>query len=187
MNLTVILGTARVHRQSQFVADLVKQKAQDAEKWNIEYIDVKDWMNVERTIPNWEKESLDQTEKWRAVVKNTDAFLCIVPEYNHGYPGEFKLLIDQASTDDYLHKPVAVCGVSRGDLGGARVLEHLLQLWGGIGAVFAGSVRFPQVEEIFDESGNIQDEKYLPRIEKMLTQLLAYAEAMENVRNTLKK
>lgn len=53
-----------------------------------------------------------------------DGLVIVSPEYNHGYPGEMKLMLDQLYKE-YNRKPVGICGVSSGALGGARMVEQL--------------------------------------------------------------
>lgn len=54
--------------------------------------------------------------------KKADGFIIVSPKYNHGYPGELKMLLDMLFAE-FAHKPVGICGVSSVHWGGARMVE----------------------------------------------------------------
>jgi NAD(P)H-dependent FMN reductase len=58
----------------------------------------------------------------------------VVPEYNHGYPGLLKHVLD-TNLKEYIHKAVGICGVSAGGLGGTRVIQNLLPVMRELGLV----------------------------------------------------
>ena len=45
-----------------------------------------------------------------------EAIVLVVPEYNHGYPGLLKHILD-TNLKEYIHKAVGICGVSAGGSG----------------------------------------------------------------------
>ena len=106
--IPIILGTARAGRQSEKVAKAVYALLQNREDMEVKLIDVKDYIHGQ-TIPPWEKN--DITKPWREIVARADGFFIVTPEYNHGYPGELKMLLDQ-ELEAYFGKKVVVCGVS---------------------------------------------------------------------------
>jgi NAD(P)H-dependent FMN reductase len=61
----------------------------------------------------------------RAKVAAADAFIMVSPEYNHGYSGSLKYMLDLCFKE-YKHKAAMMVGVSDGPFGGARGLESLL-------------------------------------------------------------
>ena len=63
-----------------------------------------------------------------------DGFVIVAPEYNHGYPGLLKHVLD-TNLKEYIHKPVGICGVSAGGFGGTRVIENLLPVMRELGLV----------------------------------------------------
>ncbi|PJF37918.1 MAG: hypothetical protein CUN55_19640, partial [Phototrophicales bacterium] len=66
----------------------------------------------------------DQSPSWAQIADESDGFIIIVPEYNHAYPGELKIMLDSAY-EEYKRKPAAVIGVSSGGFGGSRAVEAL--------------------------------------------------------------
>lgn len=119
--LTIVLGTARKGRESEKVAYLVRDEAKK-HGYTIQFADVREY-TTDHTIPSWEKD--EKSKQWEKIAANTDAFIFVVPEYNHSFPGELKLLLDRLYKE-YAGKTAAIVGVSSGGFGGVRMIEHLI-------------------------------------------------------------
>ena len=114
-----------------------------------------------------------------------DALVIVVPEYNHGYPGLLKHVLD-TNLAEYIHKAVGIVGVSAGVFGGARVIQNLIPVLRELGFVtIFWDVNFTTVGTRFDESGNLLDESFLPRIDKFLDELLWMAETLRHGRSNV--
>ena len=174
MNIPVILGTAREGRQSEKVANYVLQKAQDF-GFASELIDPRDYP-LEATK---RKAYPEYGEK----IDAADGYIIVVPEYNRGYPGELKMLLD-SFYPEYARKPVGICGVSSGPTGGVRAVEQLKLVTITFQMVaIRESVYFGNIEELFDEKGNIQDKEYDKRVQKFLEEMSWYATALKQARS----
>ncbi len=168
MFIPVILGTAREGRFSEKAANFVFEEVKKAGHETI-LIDVKNYM-WGATIPPWTPNP--KTNSYREIISKADALIIVSPEYNHGYPGELKILLD-AALDEYTKKPVAFCGVSSGGLGGVRAVEQLRQIAVNYGLVnIPLAVYFSNIEKLFDEKGMILDQSYLKRVENLIAQLV---------------
>lgn len=180
--ITVVLGTARTGRKSEHVAQFIMDTLEKRDDATYDFVDVKDHLHG-HTIPPWEEN--DATKKWRDIVAKSDAFLLIVPEYNHGYPGELKQLLDQ-ELKAFIGKPALVAGVSAGDHGGMRVIEHLQPVLSELGLVFIPySLRFPGVGKLFDDTGTITDDAYERRVNRSVDNLLVYTHALNGIAEKL--
>src|SRR5437763_4824533 len=106
------------------------------------------------------------------LVTRADGLILVVPEYNHGYPGLLKHALDM-NLEEYIHKAVGICGVSAGPFGGARVIENLLPVMRELGlvAIFE-DVNFGKVGTLFDERGQLLDDKFVGRVNKFLNELI---------------
>src|SRR6202044_2570925 len=94
---------------------------------------------------------------WVDAVKNADGLVIIVPEYNHGYPGILKSIMD-VLLKEYIHKAVRLVGVSAGPWGGTRVIEAMVPMVRELGlAVTFTDLNFAHVQEQFDDNDNIND------------------------------
>src|SRR5947209_3765710 len=91
--IPILLGTARDERESEKVARFTYEQFSKREEVKTEMIDIRKFI-LSETIPSWvESQALSP---WRETIKKADALLIVSPEYNHGYPGELKLLLDSA-------------------------------------------------------------------------------------------
>jgi len=118
MYIPIILGTARQGRQSEKAARFILREALAA-SLESEIIDVRD----HRIAATDNTGSSPQAQRLAEKVKRADGFIIVSPEYNHGYPGELKMMLDMLFWA-YAKKPVGICGVSSGPWGGARVVER---------------------------------------------------------------
>jgi NAD(P)H-dependent FMN reductase len=110
-------------------------------------------------------------------MNRADAIVLIAPEYNRGYPGLLKHVLD-TNLKEYVHKAVGIVGVSAGIFGGARVIENLLPVLRELGLVtIFWDVNFNNVRSRFDEDGVLVDESFLA-IDKFLDELVWMAETL---------
>ena len=172
--IPVILGTARKQRRSENVAEYVYTIVQ-CFPCRTKLIDVADFVTCPRTIPPWEKESKKIMSPWQKVAKKADGFIIVTPEYNHGYPGELKLLLDMAF-QEYEKKPVALVGVSEGGFGGVRVIEHLQPILTNFKMIpVPKPISILHVDTLFEQPKAEIDRQYKDRIERLVQSVLDYA------------
>jgi NAD(P)H-dependent FMN reductase len=131
-----------------------------------------------------EKKTFEQehVQPWAEIMDRADGLVIVTPEYNHGYPGPLKEMLD-ALYEEFAKKPVAVCGVSAGGLGGARVVEQVKLVTVELHMCpIRESVYFSNCRELFNEDGSIKDPAYDERCAKMFEELLWYARALKDGR-----
>ncbi|MBI2444436.1 MAG: NAD(P)H-dependent oxidoreductase [Candidatus Magasanikbacteria bacterium] len=174
--LTLILGTARAGRRSEAVAKYLQEILQERSDLSVEFADVRDYL-YGHTIPPWEENPV--TARWRELVARTDAFLIVAPEYNHGYPGELKILLDAAADSGGYHgKPVAFCGVSQGLISGARGVEQLAGVARDLGLVtMRASLYVANVNSFAEKSRAERDEKYRESLDRLIAALFEHLPA----------
>lgn len=162
LNIPVILGTARAERRSEKVANFVLDEARKF-GFNSELVDVRDHLygHTKRNHP----------AEWAEIVKRSDALIIVSPEYNHGYPGELKILLDSLF-EEYEGKPVGICGVSIGPIGGARMFVQLAVTCLELRLLpMHPPVLFGYAAELFDEQGKIKDNSYVERLTAMFEKI----------------
>ncbi|MDD5382759.1 MAG: NAD(P)H-dependent oxidoreductase [Candidatus Margulisbacteria bacterium] len=167
MYLPVILGTAREGRESEkvarFVLELVKRSGAGAE-----LIDARDY----RIAATNNTGAIPEAKKLAEKITKADGIIIVMPEYNHGFSGELKMMLDLLYKE-YANKPVAICGVSAGPLGGARGVQALkLTLLALRLQPILETVYFPNVQELFNEQGEIKDRAYEQRVLGMVEGLV---------------
>src|SRR5262249_1878717 len=107
-----------------------------------------------------------------ATMNRADALVIVAPEYNHGYPGLLKHVLD-TNLKEYVHKAAGLVGVSAGVFGGARVIQNLIPVMRELGLVtIFWDVNFTAVQARFDDSGMLLHEAFLPPVEKFIDELL---------------
>src|SRR5579863_1551156 len=85
-----------------------------------------------------------------------DGFVIVTPEYNHGYPGTLKNVLDHVF-DEWNRKPFALVGAG-GIYGGVRAIDGLRLVLPGIRAVsIPGMIGVHQVEKVFGPDGPTSD------------------------------
>ena len=110
-------------------------------------------------------------------MNRADALVLVAPEYNRGYPGLLKHVLD-TNLKEYIHKAVGVVGVSAGVFGGARMIENMLPVLRELGLVtIFWDVNFNTVRSRFDDAGTLVDESFLA-IDKFLDELVWMAETL---------
>lgn len=177
LSIAVILGTARPGRKSEMVAshvlDVVKQRATVAR-----LVDVADY-----TLPGTGRDSTGiGLDLYREIVAGSDGLIIVAPEYNHGYPGELKLLLD-SEYDAYVRKPVGFVSVSSGLIGGARVTEQLRLVTAAFRMVpVAPAVHVTEVNDAFDEHGAFVEDSLNGVLNDMVDELEWYARALTAAR-----
>jgi len=177
--IPIVLGTARHERQSEKVASFLFGELKRSDGVESEIIDVKDFLSRE-TVPAWVANS--NVEYWRESAKRADGFIFVVPEYNHGYPGEFKILLD-ALYEEYAHKPVGVAAVSSGYFGGARAVENLLPVLVTLSMYpLKQGLYFPNITELFGENGEMKDTTYKKQAKDFFDELKKRAFVMRGLR-----
>src|SRR6187200_1033680 len=106
-------------------------------------------------------------------MNRADGIVLVAPEYNRGYPGLLKHVLD-TNLKEYIHKAVGICGVSAGGFGGTRVIENLLPVLRELGLVtIFWDGNFSGAQKLFDENGAIHDEEtHVKRMDKFLGELV---------------
>jgi NAD(P)H-dependent FMN reductase len=165
--IPVILGTPRQGRMSENVARLVHSIIQKHSDVQTELIDIRD-MN----LTTKDAGEAIKDPKFAEQMTRADGLVIVTPEYNHGYPGMLKHVLDSCLWE-YVHKAVAICGVSAGGFGGTRVIENMLPVMRELGLVtIFWDGNFSSVQDVFDDQGNLKEQSYVKRVEKFLKELI---------------
>ena len=150
--LPVLLGTNRKGRESEAVARWVFAKMQEREEIETGFFDVRDF---DLPPEHYGTEIGEQFPEWRDAIIRADGLVIVTPEYNHGYPGSLKSVLDLL-LKEYIHKAVAFVGVSAGPWGGTRVIEACVPMVRELGlTVTFTDLNFPLIKDKFEENGKL--------------------------------
>ena len=169
LNLPVLLGTNRKLRNSVFPARWLVGEMQKRPEIQTRLFDV-----AEFALPHddYGQEIKDRFPEWRDAIIQADGLVIVTPEYNHGYPGALKAVLDLLLRE-YVHKAVAFVGVSAGPWGGTRVIEAMVPMVRELGlAVTFTDLNFPKVQTVFDVQGKLLDAAFEKRAAAFLDELV---------------
>ena len=166
--IPVILGTVRKGRASENVAKFAFEQVSQREGVESELIDI-----GELKFSGDDAGEQIKDKGFSATCERADGLLLVVPEYNHGYPGMLKHVLD-SNLKEYIHKAVGICGVSAGGFGGTRVIENLLPVMRELGLVtIFWDGNFSGAQQLFDDAGNMKDRAaHEKRMDKFLGELI---------------
>ncbi len=173
LTIPVLYGTIRDGRKSEPVAklvhaELVKRGVASA------YVtpeEIHTGASVERTHP----------ASWKTIMSKADALIVVSPEYNHGYPGPLKEMLDSLY-EEYHYKPIGIAGAG-GLLGGGRMIEQLRQVAIELKMVpNREALYFPMVWDAFNEDGTPKDQGVYKRLDPFFNELFWLAEVLKEGR-----
>jgi NAD(P)H-dependent FMN reductase len=181
IRIGLIYGSARAGRFCDTVAGWVREQIEANGDFTVEVIDPK------TALPQLLQEpaSEDRERSLWQQVRAADAFVVVTPEYNHGYPGAVKSLIDSVGAE-WQAKPVAFVSYG-GASGGIRAVEQLRQVFAELHMVtIRDAVSFASAWEQFDESGRLRNpERAMRSMRALLGRLRWWAIALRNARTAM--
>lgn len=165
--IPVLEGTTRSKRKSIYAARLIYEVGKNLPDIQTQLVDP-----TQFNFPYDGRDDENRDPSYTELTSRADGFFIVTPEYNHGYPGSLKRMLD-SELKNYTHKPVAFGGVSSGPWGGVRAIEALVNIVREVGMIATRTdVRFPHVGDLFDESGKLLDESYIEKVTRSWTELI---------------
>ncbi|MDF5751490.1 NAD(P)H-dependent oxidoreductase [Spongiactinospora sp. TRM90649] len=128
----IIVGSSRPARNSEQVANWVRDHASRRDDATFTLIDLRDFPLPhfdEPLPPAFGMYQNEHTKQWASTIASFDGFVIVTPEYNHSIPGVLKNAIDYLYAE-WANKAVGF--VSYGMAGGARAVEHLRTIAGNL-------------------------------------------------------
>jgi NAD(P)H-dependent FMN reductase len=174
--LPVLLGTNRKKRNSVNPAKWLVGEMQKRPEIETRLFDAADFAFPQ---DDYGQEIKDLFPEWRDTIIKADGLVIVTPEYNHGYPGALKAVLDLL-LKEYIHKAVAFVGVSAGPWGGTRVIESMVPMVRELGlAVTFTDLNFATVQKTFDAEGKLLDPAFEQRAKGFLDELVWMATVLK--------
>jgi NAD(P)H-dependent FMN reductase len=171
--IPVLLGTPRQGRMSEHVANYMVGEINKRDAVETTLIDIR---TLSFTVSDAGEAIKDP--QFSATMMRADGLVLVAPEYNHGYPGLLKHVLD-TNLKEYIHKAVGICGVSAGGFGGTRVIQNLLPVLRELGLVsIFWDGNFSSIQNLFDAHGTLLDPAYNKRTDKFLKELVWMAKVL---------
>lgn len=108
----------------------------------------------------------------------------VTPEYNGSLPGVLKYFVDMLKfPESFENRPACFTGLSAGIWGALRPVEQLQAIFGYRNApIFPGRVFLPQINDLLDASGRLNDAELLGRLKKQAEGFTEFVEKLKNVK-----
>jgi NAD(P)H-dependent FMN reductase len=174
--LPILLGTNRKMRKSVHAANWLAEEMRKRADIETQLYDAADFA---LPLDDYGTGIKDQFPEWRDAIIRADGLVIVTPEYNHGYPGTLKAILDLL-LKEYIHKSVAFVGVSAGPWGGTRVIEAMVPMVRELGlAVTFSDLNFPYIQKTFGEDGKLLDPAFEKRAASFLDELVWMARTLK--------
>lgn len=123
-----------------------------------------DWFHPDMYSSKGQSESIRKVQD--DYLLPADKFVFFLPEYNGGFPGAVKLLIDACSVRKYRatfqRKKAGLIGIASGRAGNLRGMDHFCGVLHHVGTiVMPNKLPISRIEELTDNHGKIVDEETL--------------------------
>lgn len=185
MNQTVkIVAIAGSLRKQSFNAQLAKIAAEAAlhNGAEVEFLSLADY-DIPLFNEDLEKQKTPEgVAQLKQKIREADGMLVVSPEYNGSISGVLKNALDWVSRTEADQKPafrdttVALLSTSPGGLGGIRGLNHVRDIFVGMGSlVLSNQVAVPSAYAAFNEAGKLSDEGMNDKVNSLAAQLVQTA------------
>ena len=142
--LQVIIASTRPGRVGPAIAQWFYDIAKHYEQFDVELIDLATFelpIFDEPSHPIIGKYEHDHTKRWAASVARADAFVFVIPEYNHSYNAAVKNAIDFLH-HEWRYKPTGLVSYG-GAAMGVRAVQALKPILAALRMFYAGEVTIP--------------------------------------------
>ncbi len=174
MDKIKILGIGGSLRKGSFSKGLLLE----AKKLAPENMDLEIWEDYDFPSYNPDLEVPENVNKFKNKIKEADAILFSLPEYNYSVPGFIKNAIDWASRpygdNSFEGKAAGIMSESIGTTAGSKAQYHLRQMFVflNIHPINKPEFMIPNAIEKFDKEGNLTDgetrDKIIPYLEALV-------------------
>ena len=183
----IIVGSTRPGRVGSAVGEWLADTARDHGGMQVELIELADVdlpLFDEPQHPRFGQYEHEHTRRWSEIVDRADAFVFVVPEYNHGLNGATKNAIDFLNKE-WRYKPAGICSYG-GVSAGARAAEQFIPILTVLKVVpLAEAIPIPFIRQFVDDDGRIEPNEVMEKAAPaMFAELLRYVEALAVLRGT---
>jgi NAD(P)H-dependent FMN reductase len=184
-NLLIIIASTRPGRVGLPIGRWFEQRARDHGGFDVTVADLAEWrlpFMDEPNHPRLQRYSHQHTKRWSASVEAADAFVFVMPEYNHGINAPLKNAIDYLH-NEWQRKPVGFVSYG-GVAAGTRAVQMTKQVVVSLRMVpLNDAVTIPFVSNMIDEDGAFAPSEVVQQSAGMLlTELASLADALRPLR-----
>jgi NAD(P)H-dependent FMN reductase len=174
--LDVILVSTRPGRAGEPIADWFVARANAHDGFDVELVDLAEVglpLVDEPNHPRLRRYTHQHTRDWSARVDAADAFVMVMPEYNHGFTAPLKNALDYLHAE-WQHEPVGVVSYG-GVAAGTRAVQMLKPVLVVLRMLpVVESVNIPFHTQFLDEEGRLMPNETMElAADAMLDELVA--------------
>ncbi|MCW2974327.1 MAG: NADPH-dependent reductase [Thermoleophilia bacterium] len=183
--LQVIIASTRPGRQGPAIAEWIAQRARDHGGFEVEVVDLK-----QVDLPNYDEAQHpasgvyehEHTKAWAASVARADAYLFVIPEYNHFMPAALVNAFTFVNRE-WAYKPAGIVsygGVSAGLRAAVTTKEALVALKV---VPLVEAVSLPFFTQFIDDDGAVVPNEIMQQSSTvMLNELVRWEAALRSLR-----
>ncbi len=183
--LLVIVGSTRPGRVGSALARWITDRASEQGAFEAELVELADLalpLIDEPAHPRFQRYEHAHTKRWSAKVDGADAFVFVVPEYNHGPPPALINAMDYLARE-WAYKPVGMMSYG-GVSGGIRSVAHLLPMLSVLKMVaLPEAVVVPFVAKSVNEGAFEPSDIQVGAAKTMLDELVRWTGALKTLRS----
>lgn len=183
--LQILIGSTRPGRIGLPIGEWVYRRATVHDAFEAELVDLAE-VNLplldEPNHPRLRRYEHQHTKDWSAIVDRGDAFVFVMPEYNHGFNAAIKNAIDYLH-HEWQHKAVGF--VSYGGVSaGVRAVQMLKPILSALKMVpLFEAVHIPFAGQLFDEEQRLQPNEIMEEATTvMFDELARWTPALRSLR-----
>lgn len=207
LNICIIVGSTREsgsprpilsNRVARYMESSLKNRPSreglQQQQHNVSILKAKDLPLLEKPHFSYSKSQLPpQLAEMHNILKNSDAYIAITPEYNHSpCPGLLNLM-NHFGSSTFSFKPSGIVSYSAGQWGGTRAAHSLRPFLSELGCLpVSAMVHIPKAMDVLDEDGNLlcsnedfnesEEERWSKYVDRMIYQVEFWAHAAKNQR-----
>lgn len=182
--LQVIVASTRPGRVGPVVAEWIRGRAVEHGGFDIEFVDLAEValpLLDEPHHPRLRRYTQPHTQEWSATVDRADAFVFVMPEYNHGFNAALKNALDYLY-HEWRHKPVGFASYG-GVAGGTRAVQLLKPVLAALRLTpLVEAVHVPFVQQFVEDGRFRPNEQLESGATAMLDALARQADVLRDVR-----
>ena len=184
--LQIVIASTRPGRVGPSVAYWIHERAVSRGGFKVELVDLAE-VNLplfdEPAHPRSRAYVHDHTKAWSATVERADAFIFVLPEYNHGFNAALKNALDYLSAE-WQYKPAGLVSYG-GVAGGTRAVQMLKPVISALKMVpLTEGVNIPFVHTLIDGEGNLRPNDVMEvSAAGLLAELVRWTTALRELRD----
>jgi NAD(P)H-dependent FMN reductase len=184
MKLLVVVASTRPGRIGSSIADWFVEEAREHAGFEVEVADLAELdlpIFDEPEHPSLGRYVHQHTNRWSAIADAADAFVFVMPEYNHSYNAALKNAIDYLNRE-WAYKPVGF--VSYGGVsGGLRAVQAIKPVTAALRMTpVVDAVTIPMAKTMVDENGFHPSDMVAVSAKPMLDELEGMGRALRELR-----